>query len=104
MSTPSAFLFLAVLLCFLALAQHLLYIRKRLGALSRLEIKLDLLLDHAEIKYDPYQHLPQEVAASLQRGEGKIQVIKRYREATGVGLKEAKDVIDQVMRRTGDSE
>jgi len=37
----------------------------------------------------------------LQHGDGKIAVIKLYREATGVGLREAKDIIDEVMRRTG---
>ena len=37
--------------------------------------------------------LQQELMALMQKGE-KIMAIKRYREATGVGLKEAKDAVE----------
>jgi ribosomal protein L7/L12 len=37
---------------------------------------------------------------ALRRGH-KIEAIKLYRQATGVGLKEAKDFIDDVQRRAG---
>ena len=32
----------------------------------------------------------------LVRAGNKIEAIKRYRELTGVGLKEAKDAIDEI--------
>ena len=38
--------------------------------------------------------LPSDVVEALQRGE-TIEAIKRLRAATGLGLKEAKDVIDE---------
>jgi ATP-dependent Clp protease ATP-binding subunit ClpC len=39
-----------------------------------------------------------EIAAILESG-GKIQAIKRYRELTGVGLKEAKDAVEALEAR-----
>jgi Ribosomal protein L7/L12 C-terminal domain len=72
------------------------------GRLSRLDLKLDLLLKHAGIEHDPYKNLPHEVVDALQRSQ-KIQAIQRYRKATGVGLKEAKDFIEDVQRRAGDA-
>jgi large subunit ribosomal protein L7/L12 len=36
----------------------------------------------------------------IARGK-KIEAIKIYREATGVGLKEAKDAVDAIARRSG---
>jgi ribosomal protein L7/L12 len=38
-----------------------------------------------------------EVVDFLRRGQ-KIWAVKRYREATGVGLKEAKDAVDEIER------
>ena len=37
----------------------------------------------------------------LLRGGQKIEAIKRYREAKVVGLKEAKDFIEEIQRRSG---
>jgi ribosomal protein L7/L12 len=45
----------------------------------------------------------QERAGRGRRGPAagkKIRAIKYYREATGVGLKEAKDFVEEVQRRT----
>jgi len=70
------------------------------GALARLESKVDLLMKHAGIQYEPYKDLPRDVVDAVQRGE-KIEAIRRYRQATGVGLKEAKDFIEEVQRRAG---
>jgi len=41
--------------------------------------------------------VPPGVHEALMAGN-KIEAIKRYREATGVGLKEAKDAVDQIVR------
>ena len=38
---------------------------------------------------------------NLCRAGNKIQAIKHYREATGVGLKEAKDAVEEFQRRAG---
>jgi large subunit ribosomal protein L7/L12 len=42
--------------------------------------------------------LPSSFHEALARGK-TIQAIKIYREATGVGLKEAKDAVDAMARR-----
>jgi hypothetical protein len=75
-------------------------LKKRSAALVRLESKLDLLLSHAGLHFDPFANVPPSVAEALRRGE-KIQAIKCYREATGVGLKEAKDFVEEIQRRAG---
>jgi ribosomal protein L7/L12 len=81
---------------------RLVSIESRIAALSRIDVKLDLLLDQAGIEFDSYKNLPRQVTEALQRGE-KIKAIKHYREATGVGLKEAKEFIDEIQRRAGSS-
>jgi Ribosomal protein L7/L12 C-terminal domain len=73
---------------------------RRLRVLSRIDAKLDLLLKQAGIEYHPYTNLPPNVVDALRRGK-KIEAIKHYRQATGVGLKEAKDVIEDVQRIAG---
>ena len=73
-------------------------IEQRLGALSRLEGKLDALLKHQGIPFDPYAGTPPAVLDALRRGK-TIEAIKEYRAATGVGLKEAKDYVDELRRR-----
>jgi hypothetical protein len=73
---------------------------KRASALSRIEAKLDLLLKNAGLTYDPFAELPPGVAEAVRKGE-KIEAIKRYRETTGVGLKEAKEFVEEVQRRAG---
>jgi len=80
----------------------LIYVRlsdleKRLTTSLRLEAKLDALLKHAGIQFDLRGSLPQDAIQALERGN-KIEAIKHYRAATGVGLKEAKDFIEEVQR------
>ena len=45
-------------------------------------------------------NLPAGIADALQSGQ-KIKAIKLYRLSSGVGLKEAKDFIEAVQRRSG---
>jgi ribosomal protein L7/L12 len=59
--------------------------------IAHVEHQLDLILDRLSIREEP-PHLP-EVIALVREGK-KIQAIKAYREATGAGLKEAKDAVD----------
>jgi len=70
----------------------------QLRALSRLEAKLDVLLKHEGIQFDPYADAPPPVCDALRRGK-KIEAIKEYRAATGAGLKEAKDYVEELQRR-----
>jgi ribosomal protein L7/L12 len=44
--------------------------------------------------------LEDEVVSLLEQGR-KIEAIKRYRERTGVGLKEAKDAVERMAERRG---
>jgi hypothetical protein len=45
---------------------------------------------------EPDQQMIEEITQALASGQ-KIQAIKLYREATGKGLKEAKEFIDQLI-------
>jgi ribosomal protein L7/L12 len=81
----------------------LLYIRLRgveqqLRRLSRLDAKVDALLSHAGVEFDSYHDVPADVREALERGE-TVLAIKRFRQATGVGLKEAKTFVEEVRRR-----
>ena len=58
-----------------------------------LERKINLILDHLGIKDDVQAGSVQEL---ILRGQ-KIHAIKLYRELNGVGLKEAKEVVDQMQ-------
>jgi hypothetical protein len=96
--TAAIFVF-GVIVILGSVALRLIEMRSRMGTLFyRVEAKLDLLLEHANIKFDPYAKLPHEIVDAVRAGQ-KIQAIKLYRESTGVGLKEAKDFIEEFQRR-----
>lgn len=63
--------------------------------LKRLEGKIDLLLKHAGLEYDPYAAISESVADALRAGR-KIEAIKIYRAETGASLREAKDYVEAV--------
>lgn len=65
---------------------------------SRLEAKLDALLQHTGIEFDPYTGVPPPVVDALRRGK-KIEAIKEYRSATGADLKQAKEYVEEIERR-----
>jgi ribosomal protein L7/L12 len=69
---------------------------RRLAAVER---KLDLIMENLGIQ-EPVPDVHPMVLQELQQGR-KIQAIKAYREATGVGLKEAKDEVEAIGRRYG---
>lgn len=66
--------------------RHASYLSKRVALLSRVDAKLDLLLQHAGLTYDPYRDLPPGVADAVRQGR-KIQAIKHYRNANQRYLK-----------------
>ncbi|WP_208720248.1 ribosomal protein L7/L12 [Amycolatopsis circi] len=65
--------------------------------MTRLERKLDLVLDHLGVR-KPTGDLVAELEPLLREGK-TIAAIKRYREVTGAGLKEAKDAVDRMSHR-----
>ena len=71
-----------------------------LGALSRVEAKLDALLKHQGIQFDPYAEVAPPVLDALRRGK-KVEAIKEYRAVSGAGLKEAKEYVEELQRRAG---
>jgi len=73
-------------------------VERRLGRISRLEAKVDALLKQAGVNFDPYHDVPPDVREALDGGH-RILAIKRFREATGADLKEAKEFVDEVRRR-----
>ena len=73
-------------------------IERRLNQLSRVDAKVDALLRHSGVEFNPFQGVPADVQEAVERGE-TILAIKRFRQATGAGLKEAKDFVDEVRRR-----
>lgn len=73
-------------------------LERRLDRIVRLEAKVDALLKHAGVDFDPYRDVPPDVSDALARGQ-VIEAIRRYREATGAGLKDAKDFVDEIRRR-----
>lgn len=66
--------------------------------LAAIERKLQLVMDHLGIA-EPQPAMP-DVVSHLDTGN-KIQAIKAYRDATGAGLKEAKDAVEEMARQRG---
>jgi ribosomal protein L7/L12 len=67
--------------------------------INELEDRLKLIYRHLNLEYtdsssDPL--LSPQIQAAIRSGN-KIEAIKLYREMTGVGLAEAKAVIDKVI-------
>ena len=66
--------------------------------IRRLEAQVALLSEKLGVPFEEIGAgggIPQEVVDLAQSGN-KIQAIKLYRERTGVGLAEAKDVVDGI--------
>ncbi|WP_198961700.1 hypothetical protein [Pseudonocardia sp. MH-G8] len=70
--------------------------RRHQVRLALVERKLDALLEHLGVEVSE-PHLEQ-VEALLRRGR-QIEAIKSYREATGAGLREAKEAVDRISGR-----
>ena len=62
--------------------------------LDRLEDKVDLLLKQAGLEEPPAPR--QDEVVALARAGKKIEAIKVYREATGAGLREAKEAVERL--------
>ena len=102
-TTVAALLFAAIAgVVVAAIGVRFASVEQRRRALSRIEGKLDALLKHQGISFEPHAGTPPAVLEALRRGK-TIEAIKEYRAATGVGLKEAKDYVDELRRRAGPS-
>ncbi len=69
------------------------------AALERLELNLRKLLEHLGLEYElcspPTEPSPQVLELALTN---KISAIKQLREETGLGLKEAKEAVEEMLR------
>jgi len=59
------------------------------------ENKVDAIIEHLGVDFKPYKNTPKNVITALNNGE-RIKAIKLYRQFSGVGLKEASDIISQI--------
>jgi ribosomal protein L7/L12 len=90
----SALIGIGIALLFIRLAA----LERRLNRLSRVDAKIDALLKNAAVEFDEFENVPTDVREALEHGE-TILAIRRLRAATGMGLKEAKEFVDEVRRR-----
>jgi hypothetical protein len=60
--------------------------------LKRIEAKLDQLLRHSGVTYDPYADVPLNVQEAIKRGDVN-EAAKLYRNATGVTFAEALEYV-----------
>ena len=78
----------------------------RLNALqlkmAELERKLNFVLDHLHVQYTEAPQSPAlaEAANWLRQGN-KLEAIKAYQKATGLGLKDAKDAVEALEQSLG---
>jgi len=96
-SSLVAFLLLGVLVA--VVFARIGALEQRLRRLSQLDAKLDALLAHEGITFDPYRDVPPAVADAVRRGK-KIEAIKAYRAATGGDLRDAKEYVEELQRRS----
>ena len=73
-------------------------LRREVDRLPRIESKLDALIVHGGVNFDPLDGVDPSVVEALGRGQ-KTLAIMHYRNATGAGLKEAKEVVEDLQRR-----
>ena len=67
---------------------------RKAGGLARLEWKLDALLKKLDVNL-PSPDVDPELLGLAKSGR-KIEAIKRYRDITGAGLKDAKDFVERL--------
>ena len=66
--------------------------------MARLEKKVDVLLDHFGLG-DQFRIPANDQILQLLQANRKIEAIKVYRETTGVGLREAKQAVEDMQRQ-----
>ena len=92
---------IGVVLVLAATLARLRRLEKRLATLTLVDKQIDFLLKISAVPFDPFAGLSKEIADALRGSETKIEAIKRYREATKMGLKDAKLVIEAAIEKSG---
>jgi ribosomal protein L7/L12 len=69
--------------------------------IAQLEATVEVLKESEGIDFAPNEALKAQIVDELASGN-KIQAIKLHRETTGSGLKEAKDVVEEIERTLED--
>jgi ribosomal protein L7/L12 len=68
--------------------------------MARLEKRMEEIASHVGLPPAPVPAGMEDVLALIQAGQ-KIPAIKRYRELTGVGLREAKGAVEDLESQAG---
>lgn len=71
--------------------------------LRETDAKLDLLLKQIGVEWGQFAEPSDQVKTLAKDPKTFIQAIKAYREQTGLGLKEAKDVLEKPAKATNES-
>jgi exopolyphosphatase/pppGpp-phosphohydrolase len=66
--------------------------------LARLDRKLNRILEQMNIPYDEFAVLSDRVKEMARDPSRKIEAIKVYREETGAGLAEAKEIVEAFIQ------
>jgi hypothetical protein len=90
----------ALAVVMLGTLRRLMALEANMATIKLIGKKLDLLMQHTGVKFDPFANVAPEIVEALQRGQ-KIQAIKLYRQDMGTSLKEAKDFIEELQQRAG---
>ncbi len=91
------------LLLMLALVLGLAQLSRLQTQLQDAQAKLDALLKHLGVEWGQYAEPSEAVKTLAKHPSTRIEAIKAYREQTGLGLKEAQEVIDKLARATSQS-
>lgn len=74
------------------------YITQLKDELRRTNLTLNKIVKHLGIEEEIIANIDYELKSIISE-DGKIKAIKRYREITGVGLKEAKEYVDNLAEK-----
>jgi ribosomal protein L7/L12 len=72
---------------------------QRIATIARVEVKVDLLLTHSGLSFDPHAYLSQYIVDAVREGK-KIKAIRLYCQSHRGSLKDAKEFIE-MQRRVG---
>lgn len=80
------------------LSLTLITISQLQNQISRMNITLHKISKHLGLTDTVMENIDEELKALISQGK-KIKAVKRYREVTGIGLKESKEYVDLLVER-----
>lgn len=90
---------IAIFMGLLGLFTYLIsYISQLKDELRRTNLTLNKIVKHLGIEEEITENIDYELKSIISE-DGKIKAIKRYREVTGAGLKEAKEYVDNLAEK-----